>query len=163
MSQILGAEFGVASTTDKHGVGTTTYKIESDGIRSTYIWMQADGAVIADTPYNYDAATFQIEDKADAGAVPLDGDTCPICFSPIALADNEYGWVFVGPGKFSAITDATGIAAATDGVYVSATVGTLSSGATGAPLHGVNAEAIVAAGATGTFYAANRLYLFDLP
>lgn len=163
MPQLLGAEFGVAFTTDKHGVGAETYKVESDGIRSYHIWMQADGAVEANVPYSYDAATFQIEDKADAGVIPADADTAPICVSPVALADNEYGWVFVGPGKFTATTDATGVVAARDIVYISATVGTLSSGATAALLKGVGSEAVITGGASGTFYATNRLFAEDLP
>ena len=158
--QFVGAKLGVAHTSPEARLGEEHYD-PSTG--KHYMYMQADGAVIADTPYNYDAATFQIEDKADVAVIPADSTSVPICFSSFALGDNEYGWIFVGPGPFSAVTDATGITAANAIVYISATVGTLSSGATAALLKGVSTEAVVTGGATGTFYARNRLWSEDLP
>lgn len=157
--QFVGALLGVAHTTPQTLLGDEHYD-PSTG--KTYMYMQADGAVIADTPYTYDAASFQIEDKADAGVLPVDGGSVPICFTSFALADNDFAWVFVGPGPFNSVTDATGVTAAQLATHISATVGTLSSGVTAALLKGVRSEAVIAAGATGTFYASNRLFAEDL-
>lgn len=158
--QFVGALLGVAHTTPQTAVGAEHFDPTT---QKHYIYMQADGAVIADTPYTYDSATFQIEDKADVGVLPVDAGSVPICFSSFALADDEYGWIFVGPGPFNSVTDATGATAAQLITYISATVGTLSSGATAALLKGVRSEAVIAAGATGAFYATGRLYSEDLP
>lgn len=158
-NQIVGAKLDIAYTRQEFTLGA----LYNHPTRGTFMFLQADGAVIADTPYTYDEATFQIEDKADVGVLPLDTGSVAICVSPVALADNEYAWVFVGPGYFNAITDATGVTAAQLITYISATVGTLTSGATAALLKGVSTEAVIAGGATGTFYAKGRLYSEDLP
>lgn len=133
-----------------------------DGTR--YRFAQADGAVTAYDVYNLVPGTWQIDAQADAAVNPADAHLIHACVweqSATALADNEYAWVFVGPGSFTADTDATGVAGANDIVYVSATAGKLSSGATAAFLPGVHTTAVIDASATGTFYAATQLYVVD--
>lgn len=156
--QFVGAKLGVAHTVPEAPLG----QIHEDANGNHYMYLQADGAVVANTPYSYDNATGQIEDICDAGVIPLDTESTPVCVSSFALADNEYGWIFVGPGYFTCTTDATGVAAANDIIHISATVGTLSSGVTAALLKGVNATAIITGGASGTFYATNRMWAEDL-
>lgn len=155
--QILGARLGVAYTNQDYKLGTV-YKHPNG---NTYIFMQADGAVTLNRLYVYDQSTWQIEDEADLAGFPADAHTQPACVSPVTLADNEYAFVFVGPGQHSCVTDATGIAGANDIVYVSATAGTVSSGATAALLAGVSADAVIAGGATGTINAVNRMTIVD--
>lgn len=157
--QQAGVLLSTALTTQDHKLGAI--HITPDGTH--LMFLQADGAVLAGQPYSYDASTFQIEDLADAAVVPANLETVPICVSPMALADNEYGWVVVGPGSFSCLTDATGVTAAGLLCYISATVGTLTSGATAAILQGVRTEAVITGGASGTFYATVRMYAQDLP
>ena len=157
--QQAGVLLSTALTTQDHKLGAIHITPAGDH----YMFLQADGAVLAGQPYSYDPSTFQIEDLADAAVVPANVETVPICVSPVALADNEYGWAFVGPGAFTCLTDATGVTAAGLICYVSATVGTLTSGATAALLKGVRTEAVITGGASGTFYAANRMFSEDLP
>jgi hypothetical protein len=158
-AQFVGALLGVAHTTPQAAVGTIHVDKPSN---NTYMYLQADGAVDANKPYSYDNATGQIEDIADAAVVPADTESTPICVPGFAMADNEYGWIMVGPGSFTCTTDATGVVAANDTIHISATVGTLSSGVTAALLVGVNATAIIAGAASGTFYATNRMWAQDL-
>lgn len=126
-----------------------------------YIYAQADGAVTQYNVYNLVPGTWQIDASADAAVNPADAHNIHACVPQVAFADDEYGWVFVGPGEFTADTDITGVAGANDIVYVSATAGKLSSGATAAFLPGVHTTAAITGDATGIFYAAERLQVVD--
>lgn len=158
-TQILGVEIGVADTVAKFPLGSEYRTPDGD----EYVYMQADGAVTSGLLYAYDRNTWQVEDPADATNFPADTKSIFVGVSPVTLADNEYTWVFVGPGEITCLTDATGVAAADAICYISATAGTVSSGATAALLKGVSADAIIAGGASGTIRAANRMWSEDLP
>lgn len=135
-----------------------------DKMGNHYRYMQADGEVTAYDVYSYVPGTWQIDASADAAVNPADAHNVPVCVwdgSATALADNEFAWVFVGPGLFTADTDTTGVAGANDIIYVSATAGKLSSGATAAFLAGVSTTAAITGEATGTFYAAHGLTVVD--
>ena len=160
MTQTFGVTLDEINTNPKHSLGDV--HVTHDG--STYIYAQADGAVTAYDVYNLVPGTWQIDAQADAAVNPADAHNIFLCVwdgSSTALADNEYAWVFVGPGSFTADTDSTGVAGANDIVYVSATAGKLSSGATAAILPGVHATAAITGDATGTFYAAERMQVVD--
>jgi len=157
--QSLGAKLGVAYTTQVHNLGDKYVSPDGD----TYIFMQADGAVTKDLLYTYSQTGWQIEDQADAANFPADTKMVYVCISPVTLADNEYAWVFVGPGSATCTSDATGVTAADAICYISATAGTISSGATAALLKGVSADAAITGGATGTINAVNRMWSEDLP
>lgn len=139
-----------------------TLYIDEDG--NHYRYAQADGAVTALQVYDLIQGTWQINAQADATVNPADAHVAHLCVwdqSSTALADNECAWVFVGPGAFTCLTDATGVAGANDIVYVSATAGTLSSGATTLFIPGVHTVAAITGAASGTFYAAHQLYAVD--
>jgi hypothetical protein len=149
--------------------GTTDQRAELgelyiDKAGNHYRYMQADGAVTSYDVYSYVPGTWQIDAVADATVNPADAHLVALCVwdgSATALADNEYAWVFVGPGLFTADTDATGVAGANDEISVSATAGKLSSGATAALVPGVHTTAAITGLATGTFYATLPLYTVD--
>ena len=133
-----------------------------------YRYMQADGAVTSYLVYQYVPGTWQITDLADGGANPADTNTIPCCVwdgSATALADNEYAWVFVGPGEFTATNDSSGSILAEEIVYLSATAGDVTNVATAGTLSGssVSSQATILADATGTFYCPTGLFSVDLP
>lgn len=128
-----------------------------------YRYMQADGAVTAYEPYSYTAGTWQIDAPMDLTVTPATAESKPLCVhdqNATALADNEYAWVFVGPGLFTAKIDGS---AATAGaiVYGHATAGLSSTTASALLLNGVSVPVTIAA-ATGTLYAATGLWAVDL-
>lgn len=157
MKQTFGVTLGETHTVAKHGLGDVHVTSEGD----TYIYAQADGAVTAYDVYNLVPGTWQIDAPADAAANPADAHNIHACVPQIAFADDEYGWVFVGPGEFIADTDSNGVGGANDIIYVSATAGKLSSTATAAFVPGVHTTAAITGDATGTFYAAERLQVVD--
>lgn len=157
--QLVGVNLGAAHTVPEAALGTE--HVDASG--NHFIYMQADGAVVAYELMSYDAATWQIEDQADAAVTPADTGSESLCVCSFALADNEYGWAFVGPGQAVVKTDSTGVTAADIILYVSATAGTVSSGATAALLKGAHADAVIAGGATGTIVFTNRIWSEDLP
>lgn len=156
--QTLGFQLAVAHTTPRHAIGTTHETADGDN----YIYMQADGAVTKDLFYTYDFSTWQIEDPSDETNFPQTAETISLCVSPVTLADNEYAWVFVGPGSITLTADANG-ATAEAILYVSATAGTVSSTATAALLKGAHTQTTIGNGATGTVYFPNRIWSEDLP
>lgn len=158
--QNIAIDLTAIDTTPTAGLGEL--HIDKDG--NHYRYAQADGAVTAYDVYDIVPGTWQINAQADAAVNPADAHLAHGCVwdgSSTALADDEYAWVFVGPGSFTADTDATGVAGANDIIYVSATAGKLSSGATAAFIPGVLATAAITGLATGTFYAATQLYIVD--
>ena len=129
-----------------------------------YRYMQADGAVTSYNLYTYVPGTWQIANPLDLGVDPADSESTPVCVwdgSATALADNEYAWVFVGPGLFTATTAA---AVAADAIcYGHATAGLIDDAATALLLRGVHAHTAIGSATTGEFYAALPLYATDLP
>lgn len=163
MPQQLGVEIGVAHTTQRHALGAI-HVVPASGTTPAahYMYLQADGAVTKDLLYNYDMATGQIEDQADATNFPQDAENAVLCVSPVTLADNEFAWVFIGPGGITLTTDSNG-ATAEAILYVSATAGTVSSTATAALLKTAHCQTTITGGATGTVYFAGRIWSEDLP
>lgn len=157
--QFVGARLGVAHTYQEAPLGTIHEEPNGD----TFMYLQADGAVTLQNLYSYDTTTWQIEDPADAAVTPADAGSEFLCVSPVTLADNEYVWAFVGPGRATIVTDATGVTAADLILYVSATAGTVSSGATAALLKGAHADAAITGAAAGVIHFSNRIYSEDLP
>lgn len=135
-----------------------------DELGNHYRYMQADGSVTAYDVYNYVPGTWQIDAQGDAAVNPADAHVAALCVwdgSSTAITDDYYAWVFVGPGLFTVDTDSTGIAGVNDIVYVSATAGKVSSGATALFLPGAFATAAITGSATGTVYASIPLYAVD--
>ena len=161
-SQIISVDLSQIDTTPKFRVG----QLYTDELGNTYRYMQADGAVTAYEPMSYRANTWQIEDQLDLGVTPADTQSVPFCVwdgSSTALADDEYAWVFVGPGIFTC--KVAGNVAADALVYGHATAGQIDDAATAMLLRGVSAPVAItaSAGETGTFHAALPLYAVDLP
>ena len=155
-SQRLKVQLGVASDTQEHGLGEL--HVTEDGRHFRY--MQADGAVVADTLYNYVAGTWQIDAQIDLGVNPATAETKPLCASSVTLTDNQYTWVFVGPGE---VTLTTAAAVAADAIiYGHATAGLVDDAATALLIDGLSAQTLIGSATTGTFYAARPLQGLDL-
>lgn len=157
--QILAIDLTQIDVTPTANLG----QIYIDKNGNKYRYMQADGAVTAYEPYSYTAGTWQIDAPMDLTVTPATGGTCPLCVwdgKSTALADNEYAWVFIGPGTFTAKIDGS---AATAGaiVYGHATAGLTSTTASALLLNGVAVPVTIAA-ATGTLYATTELWAVDL-
>jgi len=162
MSQQLGVEIGVAHTTPKHALGAI-YTSPASGVTigTTYMYLQADGAVTTALFYTYNEVTGQIEDTLEVAVHPADGKTKPLCVSPLTLADNEYAWVVIGPGVFTA-TSAEALDV-DDVLYGHATVGTVADTASACFVPGVTVQTAIGSATTGTFVAHNRMNAYDLP
>lgn len=154
-------------TVDKTQIDTTPQfvlgQLYIDNLGNHYRYLQADGSVTAYEPYSFKSGTWQIDAPIDLGVTPVTAGTVALCVwdgSSTALADNEYAWVFVGPGTFTAKIDGS---AATAGaiVYGHATAGLISTTASALLLNGVIVPTTIAA-ATGTLYASTGLYAVDL-
>lgn len=156
--QLVGINLGTAHTTPEAALGT----LHVDASGNHFMYLQADGAVTTALLYNYVISTGQIADQIDSTVQPADVESVLGCVSPVTLADNEYVWAFVGPGQVTLTTDATGVAAIDAIIYVSATAGTVSSGATATLLKGASSDAVIAGGATGTIRFATRIWSEDL-
>ncbi len=129
-----------------------------------YRYLQADGAVTAYLFYNWIPDTYQVDAPLEVAVNPADSTGVPLCVwdgSATALADNEYAWFFVGPGKFTATSTASIVAKAI--LYGHATVGKFDDTASACLLKGVTAPALFGSGTTGTLRAAYPLYAEDLP
>lgn len=159
--QIAAAQLGIAFSEPEDGA--VLGQLYIDNLGNHYRFMQADGAVNANEPFSYRPNTWQIEDQLDLTVTPADTESVPFCVSSVALADNEYAWVFVGPGLFTC--KVAGNVAADALIYGHATAGQIDDAATAMLLRGVSAPAAItaSAGETGTFYAAVPLYAVDLP
>lgn len=149
------------TTTQEHTLGALHVSETGDHYR----YMQADGAVTSYHLYNYTADDWQIDAIATETSNPSDTDLIPTCVwdqSATALADNEYAWVFVGPGTFTCTAEAGGALAVNEIVYLDGeTAGTLSATAGPCFVPGVVALAAISAAATGSIYATHGLYLED--
>lgn len=158
--QINVVDLAQIDTVAKFPLGT----LHVSSLGNHYRYMQADGAVVAKNLYSYIANTWQIDAPIDLGVTPADTESVPVCVfdgSDTALADNEYAWVFVGPGVFTTIT--AGAVGADAICYGHATAGLIDDAATACLLRGVTAPAAITGAEAGTFYAVSELYAVDLP
>jgi len=158
--QIATVDLAQRDTTPKFPLG----RLYIDENGNHYRYCQADGAVTSYLLYSLVPGTWQIDELIDVSVNPTDGQSVHGCVwdgSSTALADNEYAWVFVGPGKF---TCTTGEAIDADDIcYGHTTAGTIADTASVLILNGVVAPAAIGSGETGSFYAAAQLWITDLP
>ena len=158
--QLLKVNYAPSST-QEHALGS----LHVDAAGNHYRYMQADGAVTSYHLYNYTADDWQIDAIATETSNPADTDLIQCCVwdkSATALADNEYAWVFVGPGTFTITAEAGGALAVDEIVYLDGeTAGTLSATAGPCFAPGVQALEAITAGATGSAVCAHALYLQD--
>jgi len=125
-----------------------------------YRYMQADGVTVAANFMSYRPNTWQIEELMDLTVTPADSEGAPICVPALAMTDNYYAWVFVGPGTFTGTAAEECVADAI--LYGHATAGGIGDTASALLLRGVTAPVTVTTG-TGTFYASQPMYAEDLP
>lgn len=156
--QTIGVKLNKVYTTCDHNLGDV--HVAPDG--STYIFMQADGAVTKELFYCYDDTTWQIEDAVEVAVNPADGKTKPVCVSQVTLADNEYTWAIVGPHTGFTANSAEALDA-DDVLYGHATAGKLADTASACFVPQVTVRAAIGSATTGTFVAQARMYAYDLP
>lgn len=161
--QLYTRDITTESVVALHTLGS----IGEDEAGNTYQYMQANGAKVASNLYSYHSSTgtastsWQVEDIADAATTPADGEAVPLCCPQIAMTDNYYAWVFVGPGDF---TGTSGDAITVDTkLYLHATAGAITDGATAGLLRGVTIPLAIGSATTTTFHAAHRIVAEDLP
>lgn len=123
-------------------------------------YMQADGAVVANLLYSYRPVTWQIEEYIKLATDPATAEVMCACASPIAITDNYYAWVFVGPGQVTLTT--AGNVAADAIIYGVNGNGTVDDAATACLLDGLTCPAAITGATTGTFYANRPLQAIDL-
>lgn len=145
----------------------TPGSLHVDELGNHYRYLQANGAKVANNLYSWHPSTgtgstsYQVEDIADAGVTPADGELVPVCCPQIAMTDNYYAWVFVGPGDCTA-TSGDAVAVDTK-LYVHATAGAFTDGATAALLRGCSVPVAFGSATTGVLHAAHEMYAEDLP
>lgn len=154
--QRVAAEIGVAHTTPQARLGELY--IDDDGNHFRY--MQADGAVTADLLYSYRPTTWQIDAPIKLNVVPAATGAVPCCASPVTLADNEYAFVFVGPGTVTLTT--AGDVAIDVPIYGVNGDGTVDDAATAVILNGLTCPVAITGATTGSFYACYGLCAVDL-
>lgn len=148
--------------TPKFGIGN----VGEDIYGNKYRFMQANGAKVAKTPYSIHGNTgtsstsYQIEDIIDTAVTPADGERVPFCVPQIAITDNYFAWVFIGPGDFYCNTaDAIAVDAV---IYGSTDAGNFSDTASACVLPGVTAAVAIDSGVAGLFRASAELCAEDL-
>jgi hypothetical protein len=155
--QKTAVEIGVAHQTPKHALG----ELHIDKSGNHYRYMQADGAVVANLLYSYRPVTWQIEEYIKLATDPADAEVMCACASPVAIADDYYAWVFVGPGTVTLTT--AGNVAADAIVYGVNGNGTVDDAATALLLKGLTCPVAIVGATTGSFFAALPLFATDLP
>lgn len=155
--QFAKARLGVVYTANEHGLGALHV---DPATYTTYMFMQADGAVTKELFYVYDDSTFQIEDPLELAVNPADGKVKAVCVSPVTLADNEYAWVAVGPGSF--VANSAEALDVDDILYGHATAGKVADTISACLLPGVTVQTAIGSATTGTFQAIGRMYAQDL-
>ena len=154
--QKTAVELGVQSATPLFGLG----ELYVDNAGNHYRYMQADGAVTANVLYSYRPGTWQIEDVIKLATTPATGECVACCASSIALTDNYYAWVFVGPGLVTLTT--AGNVAADAIIYGVNGDGTVDDAAVACLIDGLICPVAITGATTGTFYAAKPLAALDL-
>jgi hypothetical protein len=150
-------ELGVQNATPQHRLG----ELHIDQNGNHYRYMQADGAVVADHLYNYIPGTWQIDAFIKLAVNPADATLVPACASSIAITDDYYAWVFVGPGTVT-LTSAGNVAAKAI-IYGVNGDGTVDDAATACLLDGLYCHTAITGATTGTFFAIKPLMATDLP
>lgn len=161
MGSIVGVDLTRIDTEKKYELG----QLYVDKLGNTYRYMQADGTVLPNELMSFIAGTWQIDAQLDSTVTPADTESVPACVwngSSTSIGDNEYAFVFVGPGLFT--SKVAGNVAADAIVYVTTTAGQIDDSATACLLPGVRAPAAItaSAGETGQFYVSHELYATDL-
>lgn len=154
--QLIAVALGVQSATPLHALGEL--HIDEDG--NHYRYAQADGAVAANLLYTLRPVTWQIEQPLNLDTDPASAEVMGLCASTIALTDNYYAWVFVGPGTVTLTT--AGDVAADAIIYGVEADGTVDDDATACLLNGLTCPAAITGAVTGTFYALRPLQALDL-
>jgi hypothetical protein len=154
--QLTAVELGLQSATPLHALGELY--IDDDG--NHYRYMQADGAVVANVLYSYRPVTWQIEEYIKLATDPATAEVMGACASTIAITDNYYAWVFVGPGQVTLTT--AGSVAADAIIYGVNGNGTVDDAAVALLLDGLTCPAAITGATTGTFYALRPLMALDL-
>lgn len=140
--------------------------VAEDLYGNTYQYLQANGAKVAYNLYSIHGNTgtastsYQVEDIIDLTNTPANTEGVPACCPQIAMTDNYYAWVFVGPGDFTATAGEE--VTADQIVYGHATAGAVGDTAVALVLPGVTAPVTIASGKTGILNAAQRLWAYDL-
>lgn len=153
--QFTAVELGVQSDTPLFPLGA----LHIDASGNHYRYMQADGAVTANILYSYIPVTWQIDAPIKLATVPQSGGVVPACASSIALTDNYYAWVFVGPGTVTLTT--AGDVAAKAIIYGVNADGTVDDAQTALMLDGLYCPVAITGATTGTFYATVPLFALD--
>jgi len=154
--QKTAVELSVQDLVPRHGLG----ELYIDQAGNHYRYMQADGAVVANLLYSYRPYTWQIEDYILLATTPATAECVPCCASPIAITDNYYAWVFVGPGTVTLTT--AGDVAADAIIYGVNGNGTVDDAAVACLIDGLTCPVAISGATTGTFYAVKPLAALDL-
>lgn len=154
--QLTAVELGVQHEDPQFNLG----ELYIDELGNHYRYMQADGAVTADILYSYRPTTWQIEDVIKLATTPATAECVACCASSIALTDNYYAWVFVGPGEVTLTT--AGDVAADAIIYGVNADGTVDDAATACLIDGLVCPVAITGATTGTFFAVKPLAALDL-
>jgi hypothetical protein len=154
--QKTAVQLGVTSATPLFGLGELHVTEGGDHYR----YMQADGAVTANILYNYIPGTWQIDAPIKLAVCPATAQCVAACASSVAIADNYFAWVFVGPGTVTLTT--AGDVAAKAIIYGVNADGTVDDAATACLIDGLVCPAAITGAVEGTFYAAKPLAALDL-
>lgn len=153
--QKTAVQLGVQSATPLHALG----ELHIDSAGNHYRYMQADGAVTANVLYSYVPGTWQIDAPIKLAVEPADGKQVFACASSVAVTDNYYAWVFVGPGTVTLTT--AGNVAVDVMIYGVNADGTVDDAVTNCVIPGLGAVAAITGATTGSFYAPHALYAYD--
>lgn len=153
--QKVGVNLEKAYSTQDFGLGELHITESGD----FYRFMQADGAVTKDLLYTV-ASGFQVADAVTTTVI-ADTNVYPLGSSNVTLADDEYAWIFVGPGMFTHNPD--GDILVNEILYTTTTAGKLDNVATAGLVRGVMALGTVTSSAGGDIYASIPLYGENLP
>lgn len=147
ISNILGVDFGLKSTSAEFALGTTAKG--TDG--TEWLYVQANGAI---TQYDFLGVDENYQAAALTDAMALDGWIVGV--AQLAFDDNDYGWV---PVRGANISGRVGASCAADvDLWTSATGGILDDDSTTIPYTKI--DGVVAVGAnTLTISAAVEVLL----
>jgi hypothetical protein len=116
---VVGQNLELTNTTPQQQLGQ---KIQAND--GNYMYVQASGAIAQ-------GAACKIDDDYQAAELTTTisgAEPTKVGIAQIAFADNEYGWIFVGPGSCSVL--ALTLCAADVKVYTTATAGAIDDTAT---------------------------------
>lgn len=155
--QLTAVELGVQHEDPQFNLG----ELYIDELGNHYRYMQADGAVTANVLYSYVPVTWQIDAPIKLAVEPANGKQVFCCASSVAITDNYYAWVFVGPGVVTLTT--AGNVAVDVAIFGVNADGTVDDAITTCVIPGLTAVAAITGATTGSFYAPHALYAYDAP